>query len=96
MSIPVQLYQAGNYVNGLMFSFAHIYAGAAFMVVIFIVVPLLFLLISYLLTLKYLNEPTLSLLSNGYKVSKTLKPSHFIRWLDKKIFDSTTVYKDHL
>jgi len=54
------------------------------MALIFIVVPALFLGVSYLLTLIYLKEPTLSLLSNGFKISKIkIHPSPLVHYLAK-------------
>ena len=83
-SIPLQLYSAKNYTSNLTFSFHHVYLDPLFMALIFIVVPVLFLGVSYLLTLVYLNEPTLSLLSNGFKISKIkIHPSPLVRYLTK-------------
>lgn len=83
-SIPLQLYSAKNYTSNLTFSFHHVYLNPFFMALIFVVVPALFLGVSYLLTLIYLKEPTLSLLSNGFKISKIkIHPSPLVHYLAK-------------
>jgi hypothetical protein len=67
-----------------MFNYAHIYTGALFLVILIVIIPAIFLLTSYISTLIYLKEPTLSLLSNGAKISKVnIKPSPLVRYLDK-------------
>jgi len=83
-SIPLQLYSVSVYLDQIMFNYAHIYTGALFLVILIVIIPAIFLLTSYISTLVYLKEPTLSLLSNGAKISKVnIKPSPLVRYLDK-------------
>lgn len=84
-SLPLQLYMSKNFKETVMFIFQSIYVNGYLLSFIFIVIPALFFLISYLVTLKYLNESPLSLVKNSERIKdRAIKTSWLSRYLDKK------------
>ncbi|ATZ16522.1 FtsX-like permease family protein [Entomoplasma freundtii] len=73
-SFPLQVYMASNFLNSVMFTYQKIYFGWGLILVIFIGVPALFMLVSYLITIRYLRQPALALINN--MASKSLKSPH--------------------
>lgn len=74
LSFPLQVYMASNFMNSVMFTYQKIYFNWVLILVIFLAIPALFMLVSYLITLRYLREPALVLINN--MASKTLKKPH--------------------
>lgn len=84
-SFPVQIYMGMNFESSVIFSYQSIYFNPVLIVGIFLIVPGLFMLISYLITLKYLNESALSLITNGNRIAKhNPKMGWISRNLEKK------------
>ncbi|AHI54017.1 ABC transporter permease [Spiroplasma sabaudiense Ar-1343] len=67
ISIPLQNYVSGQFSGSVTYAFSSVYFSLWFATIIFVVIPLLFTLISYLLTLSYLNESALKLITNASK-----------------------------
>lgn len=76
-SIPLQLFMSKNFSNSVMFTYQSLYLSAVLLVTLFLIIPLLFTLVSYLLTLRYLKEPALLLINNRQKMP-THKPHNGI------------------
>ncbi|AHF57887.1 FtsX-like permease family protein [Spiroplasma eriocheiris] len=82
-SLSIQTYVNALYVNGLMIPFQMIYTSWPFMVILFVVIPILFALGSFLLTLLYIKKPILELTggANSYRINYF---SNFIKHLFAK------------
>ncbi|WP_338969405.1 ABC transporter permease [Spiroplasma endosymbiont of Labia minor] len=84
-SVPMQLYVAKTFEMQVTFSYDAIYLNWIFMSIILIIIPIIFLLVSYGLTLLYLKEPALSLIYQTTKALKRIPKQGFIsRSLSKK------------
>ncbi|WP_338971383.1 ABC transporter permease [Spiroplasma endosymbiont of Panorpa germanica] len=81
ISIPLQIYVSGQFNNSVTYAFSDVYFSPWFASVIFIVIPLLFTIISYLLTLKYLSESALRLITNGAKIPTKSKFKTTMKWI---------------
>lgn len=82
ISIPIQTFAAKAFENTVSISFSTIYLSPLFLFSLFILIPLLFILISYITTILYIKEPVLSLMSNSRKTKANIKQGI----LFKKIF----------
>ena len=87
IGLAIQNFIAPQYTNSLYLPFVNLYAGGLFLSIYFVIIPIIFTLISYLLTLYYLRQPALKLmkgsigrqlgiLSRGIKVG--LRKTNFI------------------
>ncbi|WP_026389553.1 FtsX-like permease family protein [[Acholeplasma] multilocale] len=83
VSIPLQIFAAGNSEATVMFQFGAVYWSPIFLVMLWIVIPGVFLLISYGLTILYLREPVLSLINHGTKINRNVRQSWFSRKLSE-------------
>ncbi|AXK51305.1 ABC transporter permease [Spiroplasma alleghenense] len=81
ISIPLQDYVSGQFSNSVTYAFSSVYFSAWFATIIFIVIPLLFTAISYLLTLKYLSESALKLITNGTKAPTKSTFRTVLKWV---------------
>ncbi|AVN62425.1 hypothetical protein CG001_02095 [Mesoplasma coleopterae] len=88
ISIPIQLFAAQAFDNTITISFSRIYTSPMFLFSLFIIIPGLFLLISYIATIFYIKEPVLSLMSNGKKVKSNIKQPFIFR----KIFTGQATF----
>ncbi|ATQ35559.1 ABC transporter permease [Mesoplasma entomophilum] len=88
ISIPIQLFAAQAFDNTITISFSRIYTSPMFLFSLFIIIPGLFLLISYITTIFYIKEPVLSLMSNGKKVKTNIKQPFIFR----KIFTGQATF----
>ena len=61
----IQNFIAPQYTNSLYLPFVNLYAGPVFLTIYFLVIPILFTAISYLLTLYYLRQPSLKLMKGS-------------------------------
>ncbi|ATZ18086.1 ABC transporter permease [Mesoplasma melaleucae] len=82
ISIPIQLFAVQAFENTVTINFNSIYASSLFLFSLFIIVPSLFLLISYLTTILYIKEPVLSLMSNARRTKVRVRK----KLIFKKIF----------
>ncbi|WP_100679855.1 ABC transporter permease [Mesoplasma tabanidae] len=82
ISIPIQVFAALAFENTVSISFSTIYISPFFLLFLFVVIPLIFVLISYITTILYIKEPVLSLMSNGKKTKNNIKQGI----LFKKVF----------
>ncbi|WP_146637387.1 FtsX-like permease family protein [Spiroplasma clarkii] len=105
LSIPFQINAATKvYAGTVIFDYQVIYTNPVFLVVIGLVVPLLFAIMSYIIIFKYLNESALNLLSSGPKDKKrtwlivlfytafpVALPFVFLNWILMKSFKSKNI-----
>ncbi|AGM24606.1 ABC transporter permease [Spiroplasma chrysopicola] len=83
-SIPLQIYMYGQFQGMVTFSYNQVYAGISFMLVLFLVIPLLFTIASYISTFIYIKEPILSLVNNVGKSQKLIRQGLISRSLAKR------------
>jgi putative ABC transport system permease protein len=70
VSIPLQIYAAGQFESSVAIGFAKVYASPLFLFILWICIPLFFMGISYLLTLRDLKESSLDLMNNAVRENK--------------------------
>jgi putative ABC transport system permease protein len=70
VSIPLQIYAAGQFESSVAIAFSKVYASPLFLFIIWICIPLFFMGISYLLTIRDLKESSLDLMKNAVRENK--------------------------
>ena len=65
IGLAIQNFIAPQYTNSLYLPFVNLYAGGIFLTIYFVIIPIIFTLISYLLTLYYLRQPALKLMKGS-------------------------------
>ncbi|WP_031543086.1 ABC transporter permease [Mesoplasma photuris] len=86
VSIPFQIYASNSFGAVVTFEYSQVYTGPVFLSILFIIIPVIFLLLSFGLTILYLREPTLSLINNQNKLGKKKKQNFFNAILAKHQF----------
>ncbi|WP_342252360.1 ABC transporter permease [Spiroplasma endosymbiont of Amphibalanus improvisus] len=90
LSFPMQIKMQSIFSNGINMVIEPIYSSVLFILIIIILVPLLFTVLGYLLTIKFLFKPTLSLLNNDIKKQK----SHtFVKKINRSISKFPFLFK---
>ncbi|WP_027063369.1 ABC transporter permease [Mesoplasma seiffertii] len=77
-SIPLQMFSASASVKTVMFVFSQVYISIPFAALIFVLIPVVFLLISYGLTILYIKEPALKLINQKSKISRSATKTTWI------------------
>ncbi|MDQ0568084.1 ABC transporter permease [Mycoplasma yeatsii] len=84
LSIPIQLRLASNFVSSVTFVFSKVYVSPTLFINLFALIPLLFLFLSYALTILYIREPVLSLMNNAKRIKRKIKSGWFSDMLSKR------------
>ncbi|WP_434341680.1 FtsX-like permease family protein [Mycoplasma putrefaciens] len=84
LSTPIQIYAASNFTNAVTFTFKSVYVSPLLFINLFILIPAVFLLLSYALTILYIREPVLSLMNNAKKAKRKVKSGWFTDLLSKR------------
>ncbi|ASZ09173.1 ABC transporter permease [Mesoplasma chauliocola] len=82
ISIPIQLFAAKAFENTIAIEFSSIYVSPLFLFFLFIIIPSIFISISYITTILYIKEPVLSLMASARKTKVNIKQN----FLFKKVF----------
>jgi hypothetical protein len=65
------MFSASTSAKSVMFVFSSVYISVPFAFLVFVLIPLIFLLISYGLTILYVKEPALQLINQKMKISRS-------------------------
>ncbi|AUF83465.1 ABC transporter permease [Mesoplasma syrphidae] len=77
-SIPLQMFSASTSVKSVMFIFSQVYISLPFAALIFVAIPLVFLSISYGITILYIKEPALKLINEKSKISRSASKTTWV------------------
>ncbi|WP_381414795.1 ABC transporter permease [Spiroplasma endosymbiont of Anurida maritima] len=83
LSFPIQMYTNVLYINSVQLPISMLYTGPIFLTILFVVLPLLFALLSYILTITLLRKKTTEMLApkHAFKINYM---SRFISWTFQK------------
>lgn len=84
LSIPIQTNLASNFVSSVTFVFSRVYVSPFLFINLFALIPLVFLFLSYALTILYIREPVLSLMNNVKRIKRRIRSGWFSNMLSKR------------